>query len=179
MTCIVAVAQEGKVWMGADSAGAAGYDLTVRRDPKMFRVGRMLIGFTTSFRMGQLLGYRLVLPKHHPDQSVDDYMHCEFTDSVRETLKAGGFVSNNSGREDSGTFLVGYAGRVFTVYDDFQIAESAHAFAACGSGAAVALGSMHSTSELPPNVRLEKALRAAEAFNAGVRAPFRFESTDT
>ena len=178
MTCIVAVAQDGKVWMGADSAGASGYDLTVRMDPKIFRVGGMLIGFTSSFRMGQLLGYRLALPRHHPDQSVDDYLHREFIDSVRDTLKAGGFVSNSSGREDSGTFLVGYAGRVFTVYDDFQIAESAHPFAACGSGAAVALGSMHSTSELPPNVRLEKALRAAEAFNAGVRAPFRFEALE-
>lgn len=178
MTCIVAIAQEGKVWMGADSAGVAGYDLTVRRDPKIFRVGEMLIGFTSSFRMGQLLGYRLALPKHHPDQSVDEYLHYEFVDAVREVLRRGGFVSTPNGREEGGHFLVGYAGRVFLVEGDFQIAESAHPFAACGCGAAVALGSMHSTPELPPNVRLEKALRAAEAFSAGVRAPFRFESLD-
>ncbi len=54
MTCIAAVAHEGNVWMGADSAGVSGLALAVRRDPKIYRVGDFLFGFTSSFRMGQL-----------------------------------------------------------------------------------------------------------------------------
>ena len=42
MTCIAAVAHEGNVWMGADSAGVAGLALAVRRDPKIYRVGDFL-----------------------------------------------------------------------------------------------------------------------------------------
>lgn len=175
MTCIVAIVEDEKVWMGADSAGVAGYSRTVRKDPKIFRIGDALIGFTSSFRMGQLLGYRLSLPKRHQDVSVDQYMHTVFIDAVRDTLKIGGYSANQNGREDAGVFLVGYEGRLFKVESDYQIGESCFPYQACGCGEDLALGSLHSTEGDPPNVRLEKALRAAEAFSAGVCSPFRFE----
>ena len=176
MTCVVAVIENGKVWMGADSAGVAGYSLTVRKDPKIFRVGDALIGFTSSFRMGQLLGYRLSLPKRHQDVSVDQYMHTVFIDAVRDALKAGGYSANQNGREDAGVFLVGYEGRLFKIENDYQIGESLLPYRACGCGEDLALGSLYSTVGQPANLRLEKALQAAEAFSAGVCPPFRFDS---
>lgn len=41
MTCIVGVAEGGKVWIGGDSAGvdSGNYSLTVRADRKVFRNG--------------------------------------------------------------------------------------------------------------------------------------------
>lgn len=33
MTCVVGLVAEGKVWMGADSAGVSGWDLRTRADP--------------------------------------------------------------------------------------------------------------------------------------------------
>jgi ATP-dependent protease HslVU (ClpYQ) peptidase subunit len=47
MTCIAGVAHEGKVWIGGDSAGVGGYDLTVRADAKVFTNGEFLFGFTS------------------------------------------------------------------------------------------------------------------------------------
>ena len=62
MTCIVGLIDGNRVWMGGDSAGVSGLDITVRSDPKVFRNGDFLIGFTSSFRMGQLLAFRLRPP---------------------------------------------------------------------------------------------------------------------
>ena len=44
MTCIVGLRHEGKAWIGGDSAGVGGLELTVRRDPKVFKNGPMLFG---------------------------------------------------------------------------------------------------------------------------------------
>jgi hypothetical protein len=56
MTCIVGIVENGKVYMGGDAAGVNGYSVRVRKDPKLFKVGEFLFGYTSSFRMGQLLG---------------------------------------------------------------------------------------------------------------------------
>ena len=87
MTCIAAVAEGGNVWMGADSAGVAGLSLSVRRDPKIYRVGEFLFGFTSSFRMGQLLGYKFSPPLHHSEWDADRYMTTVFIDALRDTVR--------------------------------------------------------------------------------------------
>ncbi|MCW0032036.1 Ntn hydrolase family protein [Burkholderia pseudomallei] len=48
MTCIVAVKHETGIYMGADSAAVGGWTVWDRLDPKIYRVGPFLIGFTTS-----------------------------------------------------------------------------------------------------------------------------------
>lgn len=175
MTCIAAVAHDGNVWMGADSAGVMGHDLLLRRDPKIYRVGQFLFGFTSSFRMGQLLGYKFTPPLHHSEWDAERYMTTIFIDALRDTLKAGGYARTNDGEERAGTFLVGYRGRIFHVCSDYQVGENVHPFDAVGSGAQVALGALHATPDKGPHDRLMLALCAAEAFNATVRGPFRFE----
>ena len=74
MTCIVGLVHEGVVYIGGDSAGVAGLSLTVRADEKVFRNSDFLMGFTTSFRMGQLLRYSLKPPRRHPDDDIHQYM---------------------------------------------------------------------------------------------------------
>lgn len=70
MTCIVGLVDQGNVWIGGDSAGVGGYDLMLRADQKVFRNGDFLMGFTSSFRMGQLLRYKLSPPKLHSDDDI-------------------------------------------------------------------------------------------------------------
>lgn len=176
MSCIVALRDQGVIYMGADSAGSDGWTLLARRDPKIFRVGSMLIGFTTSFRMGQLLGYSLTLPAHHADVAVERYMATSFIDAVRSCLKAGGWAKKESEVEKGGNFLVAYRGRIFEICEDFQVGESDGDFAAVGSGFMLALGSLHtSASWSDPRKRVEAALEAAASFCASVRGPFRIE----
>ncbi len=176
MTCIVGIADNGNVYIGGDSAGVAGYDLTVRADEKVFRNDEFLFGFTTSFRMGQLLRFAFH-PPERSEKMTDDYkfLVTTFMDAVRECLKKGGYAKEKEGTEWGGTFLLGYRGKLYCVYDDYQVSAAAMSFNACGCGAQIALGSLWSTmgmSMFDPIARLEIALSAAERFSAGVRGPF-------
>ncbi|HEY3997949.1 MAG TPA: hypothetical protein VGO93_03735, partial [Candidatus Xenobia bacterium] len=122
MTCIVSVVQDKVVYMAADSAAVSGVDLQLRADQKVFRRGPFLIGFTTSFRMGQILRYHLEVPARPKEMTVRRYMSTTFLDRVRDCLKAGGWAARNNEREEGGAFIVGYRGRLFRVEDDYQVA---------------------------------------------------------
>jgi hypothetical protein len=138
----------------------------------------MLFGFTSSFRMGQLLRYSLTVPKRHPDKDVMEYLATEFIDTLRTCLKSGGFARRDNEVEQAGVFLLGYAGRLFRIEGDYQVGELLQPFHACGCGENYAMGAMYATSTIPPRKRIELALQAAEEHSAGVRGPFRIESLD-
>lgn len=180
MTCIVAVAHEGRVVMGADSAGVdtGRYSLCVRADRKVFRNGDFVMGFTSSFRMGQLLAHALNPPKPREGVDLFAYMVTDFINAARDCLKLGGYATRQSEQEVGGEFIVGYRGRLFKIQSDYQVEESSHGFAACGCGDLIALGSLHGTPGADPKERVLLALRAAETFSAGVRQPFHIESIE-
>ncbi len=188
MTCVVALRHEGVIYMGCDSAGVGGYSRSNRLDPKIYRVGEMLIGFTTSFRMGQLLGYSLTLPRHHADVPIENWMATSFINAVRDCLKAGGWASKDKESEQGGNFLVAYKGRIFEIQSDYQVAENAEPYAAVGCGFDLALGSFFTsdlgvhgagTQDAIARRRVDLALQAAAAFSAGVHPPFRIEQMAT
>ncbi|KOR88769.1 hypothetical protein [Paenibacillus solani] len=181
MTCIVGLVDDGKVYIGGDSAGVAGLSLTIRADEKAFRKGEFIMGFTSSFRMGQLLRYKLDIPYHKPELDTYEYMVTEFVEAVRRCLKDGGYSRNDSGEESGGTFLVGYRGELFMIENDFQVGRPAAVYDAVGCGSEIAKGSLFSSgrlTDLSPVERIRDALRAAEQFSAGVRGPFVIVSTD-
>lgn len=178
MTCIVALKHKGKVYMGGDSAGVAGLSVSTRLDHKVHIIGKtILMGFTSSFRMGQLLAYSLKIPTHPKNMSTEKYLSTIFIDEIRRCLSDGGFSKNINGSESGGVFLIGYKGRIFNIFSDYQVAENIHPYSAVGCGSDLALGSLYSTNKLlAPNLRLKKALEAASEFSGGVRAPFIFKS---
>ena len=183
MTCIVGLIDNDKVYIGGDSAGVGGYDLHIRADKKVFKNGPFIMGFTSSFRMGQLLQYKLQPPSlYKEDGTLKDiykYMVTEFIDAVRQCLKDGGYAIKKDEGELGGTFLVGYGGRLFAVYDDYQVAEFVEGYGAVGCGAQIANGVLYATQDkgLSPGERIMIALEAAERYSAGVRGPFVLEST--
>lgn len=174
MTCVIAIKKDGVVFMGADSAGSDLYTIRTRIDPKIHKVGPFMFGFTTSFRMGQLIGHVFKVPDRDPRVPTDKFMCSTFIDAVRECLKAGGYAKKDSEVESGGTFLVAYEGRIFTIYDDYQVAEGALSYEVVGCGTDMAMGSLYSTQDgsMTPSARIDLALRAAEAFSCGVRGPF-------
>ena len=179
MTCIVGLVHKGHVFLGGDSAGVDGhYRLTVRADRKVFRNGDFIMGFTSSFRMGQLLAFKFSPPKPRTGVDTMSYMVTDFIDAARALMKDGGFARMKDSAEEGGTFLVGYSGRLFHISNDFQVGESTHGFDACGCGDEIALGSLRSTRTwTDPTARLKEALESAEMFSAGVRGPFVFETS--
>ncbi|MFC9606078.1 hypothetical protein ACFTTN_21765 [Streptomyces niveus] len=177
MTAVVGLVHKHRVYLGGDSAGVAGYQLTIRADPKVFLNGPYVMGFTSSFRMGQLLRHSLSAP--HPEGDLNQFMCTRFVDAVRTCLKDGGWARKDAEQEEGGTFLVGIHGRLFTLDSDYQVAESADGYDAAGCGDQLALGSLHTTTarDMKPHQRLTAALDAAAHHSAGVRGPYSFAAT--
>ncbi len=173
MTCIVGVVHDDCIYIGGDSAGSVGPSLSIRQDPKVFVNGPFVMGFTSSFRMGQLLRFAFVPPPHDPpDLDVHRYMVTTFVDAVRACFKAGGYAVKDRDHETGGTFLVGYRAKLFEIEDDYQVAEAQDGYAAVGAGARPALGALYATQGQDPVRRVLTALQAAEHFTTSVRGPF-------
>lgn len=180
MTCIVGMVDKGTVYIGGDSAGVADYSLMVRADEKVFTNGEFVFGFTSSFRMGQVLRYKLKPPHREPSRDVMTYMVADFIDAVRDCLKSAGFAEKDKDVERAGTFLVGYQGRLFRIEGDYQVGETTNGYDACGCGQDLARGSMFaSKGGGHPRDRIVQALKAAEYHSAGVCGPFKVVATPT
>jgi len=170
MTAIVAIAVDGKVWMGGDSAGSSGYSIYTYKNPKVFINNKFIIGYTTSFRMGQLLEYEFSPPDEIVGESDLKYMIKRVVPVIKSLFKSHDFDTENIG----GNFIIGYNGNLFEIQRDYHIIELDKPYNACGCGEDLALGSLHSTEkyEKDPRVRIEMALDAASEFNSAVRKPY-------
>ncbi len=89
MTCIVGWLEGDDVYIGGDSAGVNGYyGKRIRADEKVFtKNGTMIFGFTSSFRMGQILRYSLTIPEQTKKQGDYDYMCTTFLDALLKVLE--------------------------------------------------------------------------------------------
>lgn len=174
MTCIVGFTdKKGNIFMGGDSAGVGGYAIRIRSDVKVFQKENMLIGYTSSFRLGQLLRFKLGIPKHEEGVSDYEYMCTSFIDAVRTCLKDNGYTVIKNNSEEIGTFLVGYNGKIYKIEDDLQVQMTYDNYDACGCGESYAIGAVYSLNKnLPGKIIVKKSLECAENFSAGVRRPF-------
>ena len=172
MTCVIGLVHNGDTYLGADSASVSEQDVLIRSDKKVFRKGPLLIGFTSSFRMGQLLRYSLAIRK----QKVTDdfrYMATDFVDALRTCFKAGGYATTADNAEVGGVFIVGYKGKLYQMDSDYQVVTIEDDFIAVGSGSQIAYGALYADrSDKNPRQRVLTALKAAERYNIGVRGPF-------
>lgn len=178
MTCIVALKHESDVYVGADSIAVNTHYLTkhIRKDRKVFRNGPFIIGFTTSFRMGQLLEHDLEVPKHPGGMSDMTYMVKCVVPAIRNCFRQGGILRTDSNVENGGQFIFVYNKEIYVIDSDFQIAWNDCDYASVGGASDFAMGSLY-TSSGDPITRVKKALSTAEHFNAGVSAPFNIIST--
>jgi ATP-dependent protease HslVU (ClpYQ) peptidase subunit len=178
MTCIIGLVGKDRVYVGADSASVNTTALVIRatKVPKVFKRGPFLIGYTSSFRMGQLLEHWLEVPAQTIKQSGQEYMVKEFVESVRKLFKEKGFGEVDSNVESGGSFIVGYNGCVYAIQDDFQVSEFSDGFDSVGCGSRFALGAMSALGDLEPMRRIKKSLAIAAKFSAGVCPPFRVQS---
>lgn len=182
MTCIAAIIDDDGVGhIASDSLGSNGHSKDVYKDQKVFTNGKFLVEYTSSYRMGQLLQYRLSLPKQRIGQTIDEFMYIDFVDAVRSLLKENGYMMINSNREEVGSFLVVTEGRIWQMQDDLSLLESSDGFDACGSGAHHAQAAMHvlkrhSQLKLAPKEIPTIAIETASRYVATVGGEVRYIS---
>lgn len=173
MTLIAATVHEGQVFMLGDSLAGShgGYPAHLVRTPKVFALDDLLIGYTTSFRMGQLLEFGLKFPARKVP--LDVWMRSTFIEKVRTTFEKGGF--GDAKNDTGGQFLVGVEGRIFEVQADFSVMEYAVPYAAIGSGeyhARTALYVLHRSGAYHPDELLLEAARVTRAHMPTVAPPW-------
>jgi hypothetical protein len=195
MTCIVGVEFGDHSVIGFDQLSASSLSSGHRRrDPKGWASRRskdqprFVFGATTSYRMLQVLRFHAEPPEIgvawdlFNDRQWLDWMVTEYVPHVREQLAEHGFTKVESGREEGGSWMVGVAGRIFTVHSDFQVEHAAARYSALGCAASYALGAMHALASsrdgeaLPQDIPL--ALRAAADHSPGVGGDIHLLSTD-
>jgi hypothetical protein len=174
MTCIAAYRDlNGDVYIGGDSIGATPYTHVTVVNPKVFRRKNMVLGFTSSFRMGQILQFDLRIPTHHPKVGTLEYLVSEFIPVLIDKFESVKFAKVEDNQIEGGTFLIGYDKRIFEVEDNFQVLEIANNFNSCGCGTDFASGAFWAmrNQKIKPKDRVTKALECA-AYFATVKPPF-------
>ena len=180
MTCIVALEHDKKVFMGGDSAAAAGWDMRLVTTPKVFRKGDLVVGYTWSFRMGQIIQYASSLPELSEHPSNYAYLVEKFVPFIRKTFSEAGWLKTENARDEGGQFLIGIRGEVFSIETDFSVLRNIDGFSAIGCGAAYALGALqimnlHGEIAGNPMLAVSQALEVGAYFSNGVSGPFVYE----
>lgn len=135
MTCIIGYIDENGIGhMAGDTAGTSvGSHYRVDNvHAKVFRNGEMLIGYTTSFRMGQILEHDFVAPERNDGLTDYQYMVKQVVPAIRKAFVEGNYMGKED--KDGGTFLIIYRGKLFVLQDDFSVFERPRNFDSCGSG---------------------------------------------
>lgn len=185
MTCIIALKGRHGVFVGADSQSSSSwlkYSLKTGRgqNRKIFRVGDMLIACAGSARVTELVQYKLAGNIASYPSGGDDihaWMCTTFIDAARKTLHDGGAEKKENELEtaEGGFLIVAFRGRIFSVYEDFQVLESNDPFCAGGSGESVAVGAIQALLDSGHTNEREiilSALKAAAKHSVGVGGPF-------
>lgn len=176
MTCIVAFTDGKKVTIVGDSAGTGGTEQRIRKDKKVFSHGEFIFGGTHSFRMLQLLKYSWEPPLIPDDMKLMKYMVSLLVPSIIKIFKEHEFYGKDSdGRAAGIGILVGVRGRIFSIENDFQVAETFEKYESIGCGREVAIGSLATSFSMHGEITKETAILALEVtskFDCAVAAPF-------
>ena len=180
MTCVVGIEHEGIAYLAGDTLGADGWAEIDRTDAKVFTrqtansdngacPTNVAFGFTTSYRMGQLLHHVLDMPAG-PHGEIEAWLVRELIPAVRSCLTDNGYTKIDSNREENGDFIVGVHGEVWRIASDLQVGRSRCGYAAVGSGYLAALGALHALEhgDHDAPTRAIMAIKAAAYHTQGV-----------
>lgn len=170
MTCVVAIWNGRRVFMGADSAATDSHsmDRWTLGFPKVIRKGDFLYGLAGDPTV--LQGLRSSFEPTPAEYSGFDYISGPFINSLRE------FVENNQlnqGPYMPAQLLIGYQGVAYEIMQNYLVVKTQNNYASIGSGSSYALGSL-AHSKGSPRKRIEQALKSACEHNAGCAPPFNY-----
>jgi hypothetical protein len=180
MTCIVGLrAEDGIVYLGADSISVVDYDKALNGESKVFPCENMIIGTCGSPRMRNILQHRLEIPPYTTGDPMK-YLVGPFVDAVRQEFERAGHLQKENGKEAvDGKFLIGFEGELYLISKEFCVIRYMEPYHAIGSGESHAMGSLHSTHQLglEPIQCIRAALEAAASHNTDVSGPFFYISS--
>jgi len=133
MTCIVAFRNKEKnIILAGDKMGSDSFTSMISKVPKVFTNDDFAIGYTSSFRMGQLLQHVWLPPQRKVDQSTDNYLYSDVTASLRKMFKENGFGDDDT--NEFGNFIMIYEDRILEMQDEMSFLEHETDIVSVGAG---------------------------------------------
>lgn len=172
MTVIAAVSDGKHVFLAGDSALTSEDHVFLSADPKVFERDGLVLGFCGSLRFGELIALSPI-PKLSGDPDL--WIRRDVCRAFQQAARDRGFELGDGNEQDDSEAIIGLNGTIYVVSTGAVAYRHRGNFAAIGSGAPWAEGSLHSSSG-KPRQRLTKALEASETYCAGVRRPWSFAS---
>lgn len=169
MTSIVGIEYGGKVLLGGDIQGTGGNCKVIHTQPKVFNKSGVAFGWAGSYRFGQILEHELsnpVIPED--DAEIYRWLVTILVPNIRKILK-------DNGCDDGGNCLIGVKGQLWELQSDFSVIRSTIGYAAVGSGAEYAIGSvftaLHIRRGLPKTLTAAKTIVKNAILAAGTFCP--------
>jgi len=177
MSCVVAISENGVVWMGSDSLFVSVGDFAKKRteaNSKIFRKDGLLIGWVGSRRFGDILQWNFNFPKFEDGRDFHEYLASDFVSSLLDTLQNLKHVEFRDGEALSYTFIIGRKGKIFQIHSDFSVSVLGDGYDACGSGDQLAMAALEGMKglSLTPEEKISRALQIVSKFTANVGPPF-------
>jgi len=136
MTVIVGLEYDGSVLMGGDIQGTGWNNKVIHTQPKVFKKNGVMFGFTSSYRFGQVLEHELPDPVVPEDPTqVYRWLITVLVPNIHAALKS-------ADADKCGNALIGLKGQLWELQTDYSVLRSTRGFAAVGSGAEYAMGSV-------------------------------------
>jgi len=174
VTCIVGIAEGGRVWMGGDSAGMIGWTRYVITRPKVVHRTGMLIGHCGTPRLLQIAE---TLPVAYLGGDPFRFVVDVFVPALQTAIKAADFnwlIEEN----DSSCLMIGLSGALFTVCNQYSV--DTYADGLCTLGARdMALGALAALEDMEPEARIRQVLIICGQRGGGVAPPYYVETLTT
>jgi len=191
MSVVVAIKQEGRVYLGADSQVTKGGTRRTLKNPNNYKIWK--VKGANNCLMAHVGNVRDANVVRIMNDAVDQLAQCQdcvdfefvvgdLVPHIIHQLHSFGYVAKEEGKEFSGMnseFLFAYEDKLFHINGDGCVIEVDDCIA-IGSGAPEAIGSVLSTAEEEdPRARIVKAIKASAANDIYVDYPIVLADTET
>ena len=130
------------------------------------------MGYTSSFRMGDILEHIFQPPTLPQDMGEEVYMVKLFIPALIRCYTANQWLKKVNEVPEGGIFIIGFSNRLFTIQSDFQVSEEESNYLAIGCGSDLAKGAFSAMEELnitlDPKIKIKIALTASAKHSAYV-----------
>lgn len=176
MTVIVGLKDDKGIYIGSDSRITIGNIMGDLIEPKIFKVGDIIMGISGTYDNDQLIRYSMELPSNTENISPLRYLISVFIPAIKKCLIDGGKDLQNL--EDVGMILI-YKNRVFEVDASLSIIETTDDFVTIGSGADIARGALYATADIQDSrKRVEMAIEAAIEYDFNCGHPIEIQEIE-
>ena len=168
MTCIIAIAHEGIVYMGGDRGHSTSGWISSSTRPKISQHDEYLFGYTSNAGIGQWIEQGMVFPYIEEDIDIYKHMITVFMPALRD------FLSDNDIKKDGenheADLYVGVRGKVYEINTDHMYCTEYPEICG-GSGYQYAFGSLYTSIDKDPIERIGLALGAAITYSPSCQGP--------